>query len=145
MVPINSQVSKKTTSLTRIRNVVMQSSQNDNISLFSQPNAVESPHLLDYKANVGLSESTYSNTAFPLNIWENQCVDYQRCTQQNGFEFGAVPLTPIKLYEGKQTGNQPIFDIIQLHNTVHQSNRPNFLGCRIPVQTQLKPGASRFN
>ena len=55
-----------------------------------------------------------------------------------------MPLTPIKLYEGKTTDNQPILDIIQLHNIVCRSNCPNFLGCRIPVQTQLKPRAWRY-
>ena len=158
--PIGSQVSNNTSASTRVKNNIgsstvsvessqcfdiLQSSQNGNISLSSQPNAVRSPHLLDFKANVDISESIYSNTAILLHVWKNrfQCVDFQRCTQQNGFEFGAVSLTPIKLYEDKQTGNQPILDIIQLHHLVCQSNCPNFLGCRIPVQTQLKPGAWR--
>ena len=123
---------------------VPRSSKNDNISLSSQPNAVTSPHLLDFKANVDVSESTYSNTAIPLHVWENrfQCVDYQCCTQQNGFEFGAAPLTPIKLYEGKQIGNQPILDSATQHFTSVKLSQ--FLGCRIPVQTQLKPGAWRY-
>ena len=150
--PIGSQVSKNTSVSTRVKNDIgsstvssksshcsdiLQSSQNGNISLSSQPNAARTIHLLDFKANVDVSESTYSNTAIPLPVWENryQCVDFQRCTQQNGFEFGTVPLTPIKLYEGKQTGNQPVLDIIRLHYLVRQSNCPNFLGCRIPVQT----------
>ena len=139
VLPISSQVSKNTSSCTHVQNNVCpstvsvgymqccdapQSSKNDNISLFSQLNAVRSPHLLDFKANVDVSESMYPNTAITLHVWENhfQCVDYQCCTQQNGFEFGAVTLTPIKLYECKQTGNQPILDIIQLRNVVRQSN-----------------------
>ena len=160
VVPIGSQVSKTTISCTRVKNDIFSStvsvynmqgsdiphsSQNDNISLFSQPNAVPSPHLIDVKANVNPRESMYSTTAIPLHVWQQrfQCVDYQCCIQQSGFEFGAVPLTPIKLYEGKQMGNQPILDIIQLHNIIRQSNCPNFWGCRIPVQNQLKPGAWR--
>ena len=117
-----------------------------NSSLFSQPNTLATPQCLDLKAEVGSCDSTYSNTAIPLSVWNNRfkCVDYQCCTQQNGFEFGAVPLTPIKLYEGKNTNNQPILDIIQLHNTVRRTNCPKFLGCRIPVQTQLKPRAWRY-
>ena len=122
------------------------SSQDVNTSPFSQLNALVSHYSLDFKANVGSCDSMYSNTAIPLNVWENrfQCLDYQCCTQQNGFEFGAVLLTPIKLYEGKKRDNQPISDIIQLHNTVRLTNCPNFLSCRIPVQTQLKPGAWRY-
>ena len=118
-----------------------------NISLFSQPNAFATSHCLDLKADAGLCESTYSNTAIPLNVWNNrfQCIDYQCCVQQNGFEIGAVPLTPIKLYEGGTTNNQPIIDVIQLHNTVRHSNCLNFLGCRIPVLTQLKPTAWRYH
>ena len=158
--PSDLQVSKTTGPVVRIQNDELSSktcvdsdkctdnllcSREVNTSLFSQPNAPATFHSLDLKADVGLCESTYSNTAIPLNVWNNrfQCIDYQRCVQQNGFEFGAVPLTPIKLYEGGTTNNQPIIDIIQLHNIVRQSNCPNFLGCRIPVQTQLKPTAWR--
>ena len=156
VLPIGSQVSKNTTSCTRVQNNlcpstvsvgymqccdVSQSSKNDNISLSSQPNAVTSPQLHDFKANVDVSESTYSNTAIPLHVWENrfQCVHYQCCTQQNGFEFGAAPLTPIKLYEGKQIGNQPILDIIQLHNIVRQSNCPNFWAVGFLFRLNLNP------
>ena len=161
VLPSESQVSNNTGSLVRMQKHVMPStvfvdntqctddvpcSRKVNLNLFSQPNALATPQWLDLKAEVGSCDSTYSNTAIPLNVWNNrfQCVDYQRCTQQNGFEFGAVPLTPIKLYEGKTTNNQPILDIIQLHNTVRRTNCPNFLGCRIPVQTQLKPRAWRY-
>ena len=134
--PLGSQVGKNTSASTRVQNNIalstvpigsslcfnpVQSSQNDNISLSVQPNAARTPHLLDFKANVDVGEPMYSNTAIPLYISENhfRCIDFQRCTQQNGFEFGAVPLTPIKLYEDKQTGNQTILDIIQLHHLVH--------------------------
>ena len=120
--------------------------QRDSISFFSEPNAVESFHLIDVKGNVDSSELMYSNTAIPIHVWHQsfQYFDCQCCVQQNGFEFGAVPFTVIKLYKGKQTGNQLILDIIQLHNTIRQSNCPNFLGCRIPAQTQLKPEAWRY-
>ena len=126
---------------------VSQLSQDDNSSPFSQPNAFVRSQLSDYKANEGVPDPTYSNTAIPLRVWDNrfQCVDYQRCIHQNGFEFGAVPLTAIKLYEEKQTCNQPITDIIRLHTIICQSNCPKVLGCRIPVQTQLKPRAWRFH
>ena len=116
-------------------------SQSVNMSTFSQPNAPVSPYSLDCKTEMGFSDLTYSNTAIPLSVWENrfQCVDYQCCTQQNGFEFGAVPLTPIKLYEGKNTYNKPILDIIRLHNIVRSTNCPFLFGlqdsCTKPTQT----------
>ena len=76
--PIGSQVSKNTSVSTRVKNDIgsstvssksshcsdiLQSSQNGNISLSSQPNAARTIHLLDFKANVDVSKSTYSNTA----------------------------------------------------------------------------------
>ena len=159
--PSESQVSNNTGSLVRMQKHVMPStvfvdntqctddvlcSRKVNSSLFSQPNALATPQCLDLKAEVGSCDPTYSNTAIPLNVWNNhfQCVDYQRCTQQNGFEFGAVQLTPVKLYEGKNTNNQPILGIIQLTQYCTLYKFPNFLGCRIPVQTQLKPRAWRY-
>ena len=161
VLPNELQVSKTTGPVFRLQNCETPSNpcgENDkctdnllcsreiNTSLFSQPNALGTSQGLDLKADVGVCDSTYSNTAIPLNVWNNrfQCLDFQRCVQQNGFDFGAVPLTPIKLYEGKTTNNQPILDIIRLHNIVRQSDCPNFLGCRIPVQTQLKPRAWRY-
>ena len=61
---------------------ILQLSQNGNRSLSSQPNAARPSHLLDFKANVDVSESMYSNTAIPLPVWGNrfQCVDFQHCT-----------------------------------------------------------------
>ena len=85
--PIRSQVSKSTSVPTRVNNDVdsstvsienshcpdmLQSWQNGDISLFSEPNAARTTHSLDFKANVDVSESTYSNTAIPLPVWVNR-------------------------------------------------------------------------
>ena len=65
---------------------VSQLSQNDNSSPFSQLNVFVRSQLSDYKANAGVPDPMYSNNAIPLRVWDNrfQCVDYQRCIQQNG-------------------------------------------------------------
>ena len=77
----------------------------------------------------------------PLYIWANKhkCKDYVACIQQNGDTFGYIPLSNLKLYKGPQItwGTTP--SILQAHKLIRQSGVPNFLNCRIPVQTQLYP------
>ena len=51
----------------------------------------------------------------------------------------ALYLTDVKTYEGPLiTWNKQI-DILEAHSIIRSSGVPNFLKCRIPVQTQLKP------
>ena len=65
------------------------------------------------------------------------CQEYRKCSAQNGVRYGAVPLSPIKLFTGDSTYWEQVPDIIQAHQLIRQSGLPNVLGLRIPVHTQL--------
>ena len=64
----------------------------------------------------------------PLYIISNKmnCVDYVKCSQQNGTQFGYIPLTPLQIYTGEETRNQKVQDIVDLHYKVKASGGPNF-------------------
>ena len=68
----------------------------------------------------------------------NTCSEYWQYKEQNGVEFGCIPLSPITLFTGDPTYWEQIPDIITAHKLIRQSGLPNFLGLRIPVYTQLK-------
>ena len=68
---------------------------------------------------------------------KTQCVDYINCSQQNGTHFGFIPLTPLKVYTGHCTSNKAIHNIVDLHKKIKASNLQNFMGCRVPLQSQL--------
>ena len=75
----------------------------------------------------------------PLYIWNNRdkSKDYKACVMQNNGIFGYVPLTDLKTYTGPPVKWDVLPDIIQAHNLVAESGVPNFLKCRIPVETNL--------
>ena len=52
--------------------------------------------------------------------------------------FGFIPKGPLKLYDGDPGLCNNIPDIISAHLLIKESGRPNFLGCRIPVVSNLK-------
>ena len=74
----------------------------------------------------------------PPYIWANKhaCKDYSACIQQNGDKFGYIPLTDLKLYQGPEVTWETTPSISQAHKLARQSGVPNFLNCRVPVQTQ---------
>ena len=57
-----------------------------------------------------------------------KCKEYWQCKEQNGVDFGCVPLSPIKLFTGDPTYWENIPDIITAHKLIRQSGIPNFLG-----------------
>ena len=71
------------------------------------------------------------------------CDDYVACKSQMDRPFGAIPLSPLKIYTGLQTNNQKIPDPLLLHHLVRASGCPNFLGLRIPVPSNLNISAWR--
>ena len=73
------------------------------------------------------------------------CTEYYHCKEQNGVEFGCVPLSPLRLFTGDPTHWEQIPDIISAHKLIRDSGLPNFLGLRIPVHTQLNVKAWRFH
>ena len=58
---------------------------------------------------------------------KTQCVDYINCLQQNGTQFGFIPLTPLKVYTGHHTSNKAIHNIVDLHTTIKASNLNSIL------------------
>ena len=56
--------------------------------------------------------------------------------QQSRFDFGFIPLSTF-IFPRHSKQAEPIYCPIKIHNLVKQSGVYNFLGCRIPVQTQL--------
>ena len=66
------------------------------------------------------------------------CADYVACKNQMGESFGVIPLSTLQKYEGPETKNQPICDPLELHKFVKCFGRPNFLGARVPVVSNLK-------
>ena len=65
------------------------------------------------------------------------CVTFNKYTQQSKYRFGFVPVTDPILPMDKTVSTRTISDPIQLHNAVKQQGNPNFIGARIPVQSQL--------
>ena len=80
-----------------------------------------------------------NSAKIPVEVLMNKtnCVDYVNCSEQNGTHFGFIPLTPLQVYTGAQTFNTVIQDLVALHGTVKASNLPNFMSCRIPLESQL--------
>ena len=70
-------------------------------------------------------------------------MDYLACLQDNREGYGFIPVSPLQLYTGDPTYYQNTPDIIRLHRIVSQSGKPNYLGSRIPVKSQLKIPAWR--
>ena len=93
------------------------------------------PH--NHGNNLSPAGSPLHQTEHQDSLDKTQCVDYINCSQQNGTHFGFIPLTPLKVYTGHCTSNKAIHNIVDLHTTVKASNLPNFMGCRIPLQSQL--------
>ena len=73
------------------------------------------------------------------------CADFRACIKQNSDAFGFVPQTGMQSYTGKPVNWETILDIYSSHTMIRQSGLPNFLGHRIPVNSQLKPHRWRFH
>ena len=70
-------------------------------------------------------------------VQAKSCDDYMRCKSQMDRPFGVIPLSPLKIYTGPPTNNKKIPDPLLLHRLVRTSGCPNFMGLRIPVQSNL--------
>ena len=76
----------------------------------------------------------------PEDILKNrfQSLDHKNCIYQNENTFGFVPLNDLMVYTGKEVIWGSIPDIVEAHRKIRNSGLPNFMGLRIPVQSQLK-------
>ena len=81
----------------------------------------------------------------PDDILKNrfQSLDYKNCLYQNDNAFGFVPLNDLMVYTGKEVIWGSIPDIVEAHRKIRNSGLPNFMGLRVPVQSQLKISAWR--
>ena len=52
-------------------------------------------------------------------------------------KFGFCPLSKFQLYDGDPVRHNTSFTDLQAHKLIKASGKPNFLGCRIPVQSNL--------
>ena len=57
--------------------------------------------------------------------------------QQNMKYFGSIPRSSLQLYKGPPVNWDNAPDILQTHKLVKDSKLPNYLGCRIPVDSGL--------
>ena len=103
----------------------------------------------DVNASVQLQDTDVNNFSWeqtvPLYIWANRNTskDYKACIQQNGYQFWYIPLNDLKIYHGPVVTWRKPPSILQAHKLIRQSGVPNFLNCRIQVQTQLNPDSWR--
>ena len=100
--------------------------------------------LIDYHEACDNIDLTQSNATLELTICDNidltqnyDTLEHLKCKEQIGVDFGCIPLSPLKLYTGSSAYWQEIPDIITANCLIRQSGVPNYLGLRIPVETQL--------
>ena len=72
-----------------------------------------------------------------IHLNTNNSVDYKRCIQQNGRNFGFLPLNDLMVYTGKEVTWDDVPNIIEAHKIIRNSAMPNFMGARIPVRGQF--------
>ena len=104
-------------------------------------------HHLELDLTTDLVPDTHFSKSFMANkdvpqVIRQQCYnskDFQLSKIQNGHDFGFIPLTDIKTYQGPPVTWPHHIDILEAHEIIRSSGVPIFLKCRIPVQTQLKP------
>ena len=70
-----------------------------------------------------------------------QSQDYIHCVQQNGKDFGFLPLNDLMVYTGEHITWTKVPSVIEAHKIIKESAIPNFMGARIPVASQLKINA----
>ena len=84
-----------------------------------------------------------SDNRIPQLIWDDryQCSHYSECMAQMTVPFGFIPITSLQEYHGPPIHWQTIPDMLKAYKIITESGLPNFMKCRIPVQTHLKPQA----
>ena len=56
---------------------------------------------------------------------------------QQSHEFGFCPLGPLESYVGESPQWEQVPHVLEAHHLVRNSGKPNFLSCRIPVESHL--------
>ena len=66
-------------------------------------------------------------------------------TEVRKLQFGFIPQGPLKLYVGDPVSWEYVPNVIRSHLLIRDSGLPNYLGCRIPVQSHLNiPNWKRY-
>ena len=82
----------------------------------------------------------------PEYIYSNKfsSQDYVKYVQQNGKDFGFLPLNDLMLYTGDDIIWTNIPSVIEAHVIVRKLGKPNFMGARIPLASQFNINAWKF-
>ena len=72
------------------------------------------------------------------------CKHNEQYIRQTGCQFGFVPQTDLKLHNGESVHWETVPDVMQSHHIIRSSGFPNFLKCRIPVNTNLNIKNCRY-
>ena len=72
-----------------------------------------------------------------IHLNKHTSADYQNCIQQNGRQFGFLPLNDLMVYTGEDIIWTDVPNVIEAHKIIKKSARPNFMGVRIPVNSQF--------
>ena len=108
-------------------------------------NGIRSENVLIYDVNAG-------NTDFGIELcdtllrdgWKKHvpyldahCLDFSLWRKQSDFQFGFVPLSNLVLPDSVGHVGDKVNDPIEQHFRVKSTGIPNFLGARIPIESQL--------
>ena len=102
----------------------------------------------DYQLENNYLHSTFDQKkSIPDHIWINRfrCANFQACIEQNGTDFGFIPMSPLEIYTGNPIYWETISEVIEMHRLIKQTGLPNYLGVCIPVPTQLRLDRWRFH
>ena len=72
-----------------------------------------------------------------LDIGNNQCQILQKWREQSDFDFGFIPLGEQDMPDTFETNVIHTNDLIEIHEIVKETGKPNFMQARIPVKSQL--------
>ena len=93
----------------------------------------------------GLDEGKFVNTMFSKHLNRQMrldaqinCDNYKMWKCQTSFDFGFIPLGEFITPSPNVQSNSMTSDRIDLHKIIKASGTYNYLGCRIPVSSQLK-------
>ena len=91
-------------------------------------------------SNESVNENYSLHSLSLLNHASTYASTYNCEPQQFPGTFGFIPEGPLKLYVGKPVHWEHIPNVIRSHLLIKASGLPNYLGCRIPVHSQLNIG-----
>ena len=96
---------------------------------------------IDDNTQTGNLEPQYQEMALDPSITLEYVAPYDHMFEQSELkqtkDFGFIPKSSLKLYVGSPVTWNEVPDILQAHTLVKASKLPNYMGCRIPVNSGL--------